>query len=114
MSEPRPRRNGFAPPAPQGVPSGQAPRESDLDTRVQEELSAEVVALSDAVLALLRDCGHVEASDLTEEVILETTEMILFAAMNCAHGVLDSVLRARSDEGRRRHPAATADYSVET
>jgi hypothetical protein len=58
-----------------------------LDTQVQEELSAEVVALSDAVLALLQDCGHVEASDLTEEVILEATEMILFAAMNCAHVV---------------------------
>src|SRR3712207_3038201 len=114
MPEPRPRRNGSAFPAPQGASPRHAPRESDLDTQVQEELSAEVVALSDAVLALLRDRGHVEASDLTEEVILEATEMILFAAMHCAHGVLDSVRRPWSEEGRRHHPAAAIDRRVVT
>jgi hypothetical protein len=88
MPEPRPRRNGPAP---------SAPREADLDTQVQEELSAEVVALSEAVLVLLRDRGHVEATDLTEEVVLEATEMVLFAAMNCARGVVESVRRTRAD-----------------
>jgi hypothetical protein len=52
-----------------------------------------VVALSEAVLVLLRDRGHVEATDLTEEVVLEATEMVLFAAMNCARGVVESVRR---------------------
>ena len=84
MPEPRPRRNGPVPSALQGA---------DLDTQVQEELSAEVVALSEAVLVLLRDRGHVEATDLTEEVVLEATEMVLFAAMNCARGVVESVRR---------------------
>jgi hypothetical protein len=105
MPEPGHKRNGPAPSAPRSVSPRHAPRESDLDTQVQEELSAEVVALSDAVLALLRDRGHVEASELTEEVVLEATETILFAAMNCAHIVVGSALRARADEGRR-HPAA--------
>ena len=105
MPEPGPRRNGSAPSAPwsvppQGVPPRHAPGGSDLDTQVQEELSAEVVALSDAVLALLRDRGHVEASELTEEVVLEATEAILFAAMNCAHIVVGSSLRARARPGR--------------
>jgi len=104
MPEPGPKRNGPALSAPwsvppQGVSPHHAPRESDLDTQVQEELSAEVVALSEAVLALLRDRGHVEASDLTEEVILEATETILFAAMNCAHAVVGSALRARAMRG---------------
>ena len=110
MPEPGHKRNGPAPSASrsasrQGVLPRHAPRESDLDTQVQEELSAEVVALTEAVLALLQGGGHVEASDLTEEVILEATETILFAAMNCAHAVVGSALRARADEGRR-HPAA--------
>jgi hypothetical protein len=114
MPEPRPRRNGATPPTSRGASPHHAPREPDLDTQVQEELSAEVVALSDAVLALLRDRGHVAASDLTEEVILEATEMILFAAMHCAHAVLDSVRRARSEEGRRHYPAAANGCRVVT
>jgi hypothetical protein len=60
------------------------PREADLETLVQEELSAEVVALSAAILDLLRDRGYVEKLDVTEDLTLEATEMILFAAMNCA------------------------------
>ena len=115
MPEPGPTRNGPSPSAlrsvpprrvpPQGVPPRHAPGGADLDTQVQEELSAEVVALTEAVLALLQGGGHVEASDLTEEVVLEATETILFAAMNCAHAAIASALRARADEGRR-HPAA--------
>ena len=63
------------------------PREADLETLVQEELSAEVVALSTAVLTLLRDHGYVVEPEVTEELTLEATEMILFAAMNCARHI---------------------------
>lgn len=110
MPELRPRRSRSASPAARRIWPRHAPRrESDVDTQVQEELSAEVVALSDAVLTLLWDRGDVEASDLTEEVILEATEMILFATMNCAHVVTDSVLRARVGKGRQRHSAVATD-----
>ena len=64
------------------------PREVDLETLVQEELSAEVVALSAAVLDLLRDRGYVKEPDVTEDLTFEATEMILFAAMNCARHVV--------------------------
>jgi hypothetical protein len=79
------------------------PRAADIDTTVQEELSGEVVALSSAVVAMLRERGYLEDPDLTEDVALEAAELILFAAMNCAHRVIDSVGRARSDraQGRR-------------
>jgi len=69
-------------------PTCPRPREVDLETLIQEELSAEVVALSDAVLALLRDHGYVTEPDLTEDLNMEATEMILFAAMNCARRIV--------------------------
>ena len=69
-------------------PTHHRPREADLETLVQEELSAEVVALSAAVLDLLRDRGYVEKLDVTEDLTLEATEMILFAAMNCARYIV--------------------------
>jgi hypothetical protein len=68
--------------------TGRRPRKADLETLVQEELSAEVVALSAAVLDLLRDRGYVEEPDVTEDLTLEATEMILFAAMNCARHIV--------------------------
>jgi hypothetical protein len=81
------------------------PRETDLETLVQEELSAEVVALSDAILALLRDHDCVEEPDVTEDLTLEATEMILFAAMNCARHVIAATAPARLGRGRGRRPA---------
>ena len=99
MPEPRLRRNGSVP---------LAPREPDLDTQVQEELSAEVVALSDAVLALLRDRGYVEEPDVTEEVTLEATEMILFAAMNCARHVIGTAALSPLGWGRGRRAAGAS------
>ena len=69
-------------------PTHHRPRETDLETLVQEELSAEVVALSAAVLSLLRDRGYIKEPDVTEDLTLEATEMILFAAMNCARHVV--------------------------
>jgi hypothetical protein len=86
------------------APRGRALRAADIDTEVQEELSGEVVALSTAVVTMLRERGYVAAPDLTEEVALEATELILFAAMNCAHSMIDSVARVRSDRPPRRRP----------
>jgi hypothetical protein len=76
-------------------PTRHRPRETDLETLVQEELSAEVVALSDAILALLRNHDYVEASAVTEDLTLETTEMLLFAAMNCARHIVGAAAPAR-------------------
>ena len=91
-----------------GVPSSErdaslplGSRETDVETLVQEELSAEVVALSDAVLALLQHHGYVDGSNLTEDVTLRATEMIFFAAMNCARNIIDVVGEARSGKRRR-------------
>jgi hypothetical protein len=77
------------------------PRAADIDTEVQEELSGEVVALSTAVVTMLQERGYVEEPDLTEEMTLEATELILFAAMNCARSMIDSVARGRSDRTPR-------------
>jgi hypothetical protein len=74
---------------------------ADVETEVQEELSAEIIALSDAVLALLLHRGYLAEPDVTEDVTLEATEMILFAAMNCARSIIDTVAQAQPDGGRR-------------
>jgi hypothetical protein len=90
-------------------PRRHAPKAADIDTEVQEELSGEVVALSTAVVTMLQERGYVAAPDLTEEVALEATELILFAAMNCAHSVIDSVARVHADQTPRRRRAAAAN-----
>src|SRR4051794_30271653 len=84
------------------------PREADLETLVQEELSAEVVALSDAVLVLLRDRDYLEEPDVTEDLTLQATEMILFAAMNCARHVVSETAPARLGREQGRRPAGVA------
>jgi hypothetical protein len=67
----------------------------DLETHIQEDLTGEIDALAAAVFDLLKGRRDLTDAQITEDMVQQLREMIFFAAMNGARGMLDMAIDER-------------------